>query len=147
MDLEHKDTFVDVHGQAMYQGRLHFENGKVLSPTDVFDKVKDMVKKNGKDVRSTVGRMGDLLLGSQYPGASFFFTMGWYLHKAISVMETDKKMGDCSIEFDSEVLNKEQFRQYFGNYIKREAKKMETFGDEILKTGLPDDMWEDESEE
>jgi len=151
MDISNTDTVTDLSTRTMFQLRLIFADGTILSPSEVFQQVKDMVKKNNREVRNSVGRVGDLLVGSHYsPGASYFFTMGWYLRKAIEKLEEGNKekpgMGKCKIQYESEEVSKDTLAQYMGNLLKREAKKIEEMGDEMLRGNLPDDLFGDGEE-
>lgn len=151
MDINNPDTVTDFNNRVMYQLRFKFANGKVLSPTEVFESVKKMVKKSGREVRNSVGRVGDLLVGSVYhQGASLFFTFGWYMRKCIETLEKgDAKtpgLGKCTIQYDSEEVSKDMMAEYWGNFLKREGEKMKDLGSEILKGNLPEDLFGEDEE-
>ena len=148
MDLNNEDTTVDLYGRVAYQLRLCFTAEKtgaktIRSPNTMFEQIKKLIQKSGKEIRHSVGRLGDLLVGSrQMPYASFFFTCGWYMRKAVEIQE--KEFGKCTIQYDSEEVSKEAIAQYLGNYLKREIKKLEEVSDELLKGQLPEDLFGDD---
>ncbi len=146
MDIEDKDVVIAPCGSTMYQMRIVFEDedGNVTkeSPEKIYEQVKNMVRKNTKEVKSKVCRVSDLLLGFYPQGMSFYFANGWYFRKAIELLE--KKHGKSKIEFDSEDISKDQLRTIVVKYMKKHAKQINETAEEIMKNGLPDETFEED---
>lgn len=143
MDIYGKDVMVNVIGQKAYNMRLNFKDGTVMSPSEVFEVVKELTKKHSKVMHDTVGRVGHLLVGT--PDNSFVdftFSMGWYFRKAVEKYE--KTHGECTIEYETENVEKQELIQYLGTSAKRYAEKIGELGDEILRSGLPEDFFDSE---
>lgn len=146
MDIDEKDVVVHQSGSCMYKMRITFEDSEgnitIKSPEQIFEQVKEMVQKNTKEVRNTVGRISDLLLGTYPPGNSFYFANGWYFRKAIELMEV--KYGKAKIEYDSEDISKEELKLLVVKLINKQSKQLKETAKQIMTNGLPEDIIDDE---
>lgn len=141
MNLMHDDVVPDIGSRTMYQMRLKFADGYICSPNEVFVQIQKLVKSNMKEVRSKVGRLGDLFVGHAGNGAELFFTFGFYFRKAVENLESTH--GLCQIQYDSETITKDQIKEYIVKYLKKNAEKTAELIETITKEGLPDEFLND----
>ena len=140
MDLQNDDVIPDIGNKTMYQMRLKFEDGTILSPNDIFVQVQKLVKDNLKEIRPKVGRLGDLFVGHGGNGASLFFSFGFYFRKAIEKLE--QSHGACQIQYDQDTISIDQMKTYMVTYLKKQSEKMAEMANTIMKEGLPEEFFD-----
>ena len=157
MDIENVDTVIDAHAKTVYHLELCFtdkaDKQTTLSPTVVFEQVKEMIKKNTKEVRNTVGRLGDLLVGVHClgnkimfdsGGASFFFAVGWYFRKAIENLES--QYGKCKIRCKGEEISKEIAISYVVGLLRKESERIGDVADSLSKGEMDGTIFSDDTD-
>ena len=117
---------------------------KHFSPTEVNDKVGDIVKSNKRKVGETVATLASLILGTMSHQQIMAFVAGWYNHKYFSELEKAHGVGEVS--FEEEALTKEKFQQIVAKGMRRAAKKMTEMAKEVEEGSMVDQDWESESE-
>lgn len=138
MDLMHADVVPDLASRQAHHLRLKFEDGTIISPSDIFEQVQKLVKDNLKEIRPKVGRLGDLFVGHGGNGSSIFFTFGFYFRKAVEKLE--QKHGTCQVQFDTEDISREQMKEFIVKYLKKNAEKAGELAETIAREGLPEEF-------
>lgn len=135
MDLNNNDVIPDILEKTAHHIRFKFNDGTIVSPSDVFDKINKLIRDNTKEIRNKAGRLGELAFGIGSGGAGIYFSFGWYVRKYIENLE--KIHGESQIQVDSEEITLDQMKHFLVNYLKKDAERKTELAQMILKDGLP----------
>lgn len=148
MEINEKDTVLHPGGQKMAKLKLRFEDKKgkrtEFSPSDVEEKVIKMLTEHTKEIRETVGRLGELCVGTYPAGEWRKFALGWYMRKIFESYE--KEYGKGEILSDVEKISIDQAKSMLSEILKRQGAKYTEMADQIQK-GDMDDMFNIDGED